>query len=100
MKKLCIFLCGCVVVLPAGAENTFPNGMQFGVGVSGTGGLNVFAGYYNNSLLPVWLRYFGFRIDFASSEPIKSAIDSAIDHYMRDGISVGDGVKIPFLTAC
>ena len=94
MKKLCIFLFCFVTSLPAVAENTFPNGMQFGVGVSGTGGLNVFAGYYNDALWPVWLRYFGARLDFASSDPIKSAIDSVIDHYMRDGISVGDGVKI------
>ena len=36
----------------------------------------------------------GMRIDFATTDPLKSAIDSAIDSYMRDGRDVGDGVKI------
>ena len=88
--------CGFFLMFPfvVMAEASLPYGIQMGVGVSGTGGLNVFAGYYNNSLLPVWLRYLGIRIDFANSDPIKSVIDSAIEHYMRDGIDVGNGVKI------
>lgn len=76
------------------AETSLPNGIQVGVGLSGTGGLNIFAGYYNNKWSPVWLRYFGARLDFASSKPLASALDSALDHIMRDGIDVGDGVKI------
>ncbi len=92
MKKivlLFLFICG-----PAIAENTLANGLQLGIGVSATTGFNVIAGYYNPEISYKWLRHFGARIDFAATAPLKSAIDSAIDSYMRDGRDVGDGVKI------
>ncbi len=76
------------------ADVLWTDGVQFGVGVSATSGFNIFAGYYNNKFESYLLSHFGTRIDFASSDPLKSAIDSAIDSFMRDGVDVGDGVKI------
>ena len=69
-------------------------GVQLGVGVSGITGFNVNAGFYNSDLESVFFRHLGVRVDFADSGALKSAIDSAIDSVMRDGVSVGDGVKI------
>ena len=95
MKKVCLLALILCVPEICIAETYSPIGVQMGVGVSGTGGLNVFAGYYNSKLTaPVWLRYFGARIDYADTGPVKSVIDSAIEHFMQDGVSVGDGVKI------
>ena len=76
--------------MPAMADT----GIDVGIGVSATTGLNLYVGYYNPELESYWLRHFGVRIDYADTGPLKSAIDSAIDSYMRDGRSVGDGVKI------
>lgn len=70
------------------------DGLQVGVGVSALTGLNVSAGFYNKNLESYLGRHFGTRIDFASLDALKSAVDSAIDSYMRDGKDVGDGVKI------
>ncbi|MDW2994801.1 MAG: hypothetical protein R8N24_02115 [Alphaproteobacteria bacterium] len=94
MRKVCVFLFFSLFSAVAMAENSQPIGVQIGVGLSGTGGLNIFAGYHTSKWKPVWLQYFGARIDFAGSKPLKSAIDSAIEHFMRDGIDVGDGVRI------
>ena len=69
-------------------------GAHVGLGVSATTGFNMSVGYYRPDYESYWLRHFGARIDFASTDPLKSAIDSAIDSYMRDGRDVGDGVKI------
>lgn len=69
-------------------------GTQFGVGLSGLTGLNVLGGYYNPESESYLLRRFGVRADLADTDALKSAIDSAIDSFMRDGVAVGDGVKI------
>lgn len=92
MKKI-VFLF-FLISSSAVAENSFPNGLYLGFGASVTSGFNVIAGYYNSEINPAWLRYFGTRIDFATTAPLKSVIDSAIDSYMREGRDVGDGVKI------
>lgn len=76
------------------AKTDFSNGVQLGVGVSVTSGVNVVLGYHNPDYESYFLRRLGARIDFAATDPLKSAIDSAIDSYMRDGRDVGDGVKI------
>ena len=89
MKKI-IVLVFSLFCLPVFAFN----GTQFGVGVSGTSGFNILAGYYNKSSQNYLLRHFGVRFDYANMGPLKSAVDSAIDHIMKDGIDVGDGVKI------
>lgn len=72
----------------------FADGFYIGTGVSATSGLNLITGYYNPDIKPAWLSHFGLRSDFATSNPLKSVIDSAIDSYMRDGRAVGDDVKI------
>ena len=89
MKKICLFLF-CIICMPVYAQT----GVQLGVGVSGITGFNVNAGFYNSGLESVFFRRLGVRVDFADSGALKSAIDSAIDSAMRDGVSVGDGVKI------
>lgn len=80
----------CVMCTPVFAKT----GVQVGVGASGTTGLNISAGFYNRELEHYFWRHFGMRADFASLDPLKSAVDSAIDSFMRDGVDVGDGVKI------
>ena len=85
-----LFLLCLFVVRPVYA---FPDGLQIGFGVSALGGMNVLVGYrYMNS--DSLGGKFAARFDFADTGPLKSAIDSALDHIMRDGIDVGDGVKI------
>ena len=54
-------------------------GLQFGVGMSATTGLNVSAGFYNKDADSYFLRHFGLRVDLASIDALKSAVDSAID---------------------
>ena len=93
MKPLLFFLV-CMPVATVYAGTDFPQGLAFGVGVSALSGLNVMTGYYNKEYESFWLRHFGARIDFATTDPLKSALDSAIESYMDDGVDVGDGVKI------
>ena len=89
VKKL--FVVPCVFIVCN--AHAFPDGVSFGVGISALGGMNVMAGYrYKND--SSWWGRFGMRIDFADTDPLKSAIDSAIDRIMRDGVDVGDGVNI------
>ena len=76
------------------AQTSFPSGLAVGVGASMTSGLNLFAGYHNSFFDSYWARRLGVRADFATSDPLKSAIDSAIESYMKEGRDVGDGVKI------
>ena len=70
------------------------DGLRVGFGVSALTGLNVSAGFYNYDPDSYVGRHFGVRIDYANIDALKSAIDSAIDSFMRDGKSVGDGVQI------
>lgn len=93
MKRLIIFLT-LFITAPVAAATNFPHGLQLGLGVSATGGLNIAFGYYNSQNSGYAASHFGVRADFADVAPLKSAIDSAIDSYMRDGRDIGDGVKI------
>ncbi|MDR0741475.1 MAG: hypothetical protein LBF28_01755 [Rickettsiales bacterium] len=72
----------------------FPRGMQIGVGASVTSGLNGFIGYANKDFESFWWKRIGARFDFATTSPIKSYINSAIDSTLEDGIDVGDGMTI------
>lgn len=92
--RQCILLFVCLPLVAARADTDFPRGLAFGVGMSATSGMNIMAGYHNSAYQSYWLRHFGVRIDFASADPLKSALDSAIESYMDDGVDVGDGVKI------
>lgn len=97
MKRLLsalLILFGLCFDSGASLPDSQPYGVSIGFGVSGTSGLNgVFA--YHDSFADVWWRrYFGVRFDFASTDPLKSEIDSLIESYMRDGRKVADDVFI------
>ena len=124
MKKISVFALLSVLVIPAFAEEAslpeektlnvaaieeatsieqestnpdikFPHGLQLGVGVSATSGLNGFVGYANKSFDSFWLKRLGFRLDFATTSLMKSAINSGVDAFMGDdGIDIGDGLTI------
>lgn len=84
-----------IVAVAGETSNSFPTGLQFGVGLSATSGLNGFVGYANKNYDSFWWKRLGFRFDFASTRPIRSKIDSVIDHYMEDEyIEVGDDVRV------
>lgn len=73
----------------------FPNGLQFGMGVSATSGLNGFVGYNNKKFDSFWWKRLGFRFDFATTRPVKSLIDKGIDKGMgNDGVEIGDYLTI------
>lgn len=92
--KTRLIIIAILFAFPATAGANFSNGIKVGIGVSATSGLNLILGYHNPERLQTWLRKFGVRIDAANTDSLKSAIDSAIDSYMRDGRDVGDGVRI------
>ena len=124
MKKISVFALLSALVIPAFAEEAslpeektlnvaaieeatsieqestnpdikFPHGLQLGVGVSATSGLNGFVGYANKSFDSFWLKRLGFRLDFATTSLMKSAINSGVDAFMGDdGIDIGDGLTI------
>lgn len=93
MKRIVLYTF-LMLSMPAMAETAFPHGMSIGLGASALGGINVSAGFYNPEYESYWARRLGARIDIATTDPLKSAIDSAIDSFMRDGRDIGDGVKI------
>ena len=74
----------------------FPHGLQLGVGVSPTSGLNAFVGYNNKNFNSFWAKRFGIRFDFASYSPIKSTLNKRINSYVDDegGINFEDSLKI------
>lgn len=94
IMKYAHMLCMFFVVSPAVAQTDFLHGLSVGVGVSAVAGINMSLGYHNTEHESYWLRHFGMRIDFADTSALKSALDSAIDSYMRNGRNIGDGVKI------
>lgn len=107
MKKYTISMFGAVAMMAvapcafaddAPVTNTkakFPHGVQIGMGVSATSGLNGFIGYANKDFDSFWAKRFGVRLDFASTRPIKSAINSGVDSFMGDdGIDIGDNLTI------
>ena len=73
----------------------FPHGLQFGVGVSATSGLNGFVGYNNKNFDSFWAKRFGIRFDFASFSPIKNKLNSKINSAVGDeGVEIDDNLKI------
>lgn len=75
-------------------KTKFPRGMQIGLGVSATSGLNGFVGYANKDFESFWWKRLGVRFDFATTSPVKSAINSAIDSALDDGVDIGDNLMI------
>lgn len=118
MKKILCSAVAAMMIVPAtyAAETTTPetitentsdtaiaektscewlHGVQVGLGASATSGLNGFVGYANKDFDSFWLKRFGFRVDFASTRPVKSAINSAVDSAMgSSGIDIGDNLTI------
>lgn len=125
MKKTSIFVILAMLVMPAFAEDAetlpaetidadvasqpivmeetkstnpdikFPHGLELGVGISATSGLNGFIGYANKNFDSFWLKRLGFRADFGTTAPLKSMINSGIDAVMGDeGIDIGEGISI------
>ena len=105
----CLRVCNCIIILyimrclryllflsvvmRVPVAYAYPDGLQIGVGASALSGMNVYVGYKYQAP-ESWMGKFGARFDFADSAALKSAIDSAIDHIMSDGVDVGNGVKI------
>ena len=73
----------------------FPHGMQFGVGISPTSGLNGFIGYNNKNFDSFWAKRFGIRFDFATMSPIKSKLNKRINKAIGDeGVEIEDALTI------
>lgn len=124
MKKISVFALLSALVIPAFAEEAalpeeksldataiekttavekestnpdikFPHGLQLGVGVSASSGLNGFVGYANKNFDSFWLKRLGFRLDFATTSLMKSAIDSGVEAFMgEEGMDIGDGLTV------
>jgi len=76
-------------------ETRFPHGMQLGVGISPTSGLNGFIGYNNKKFESFWAKRFGVRLDFAGYSPIKRKLNKTINNHIDDGgFEIGDDLKI------
>ncbi len=77
----------------------FPHGLQIGVGVSGTTGLNGFIGYNNKKFDSFWWKRLGVRFDFATMSPIKSSLNSRINSAIgNEGIEIDDNLSIEDIT--
>ena len=80
-------------------ETRFPRGLQLGVGVSATSGLNAFVGYNNKKFDSFWAKRFGIRFDFADYSLIKKKLDKEINEAIGDdGVEIKDIVKIDNFT--
>lgn len=93
MKKL-LALASVVAMTATPAFAGLPTGIELGVGVSATTGLNGFVGYANKNFESFWWKRFGVRVDFASTSMLKKPIDSLIDKYMGDGFKVSDNLTV------
>lgn len=104
MKRISIITLLATILTPAFAEDVpvtekvgggFLNGVQIGIGVSGTSGLNGFIGYANKDFDSFWAKRFGIRFDFGTTEPIKTAMNDALNEVVPDdGFEIGDGLAI------
>ncbi len=78
----------------AGIGDYIPSGLEFGVGLSGSTGVNGFVGYANKKAESFWCKRLGVRLDFASTAPIKKTMNNAINNNIQD-IELGDdGIRI------
>ena len=97
MKKLMLLASVAAVASSpayAGLGEYIPTGLELGLGLSATSGVNGFVGYANKNLESFWWKRLGVRLDFASTKPIKGTINSLVDKYMGEGIEVGDNLTI------
>ena len=119
MKKISVISLLALLVMPGFAETTimpvnaatntaietvaktrnpktkFPRGLQLGIGVSPTSGLNGFIGYNNKKFDSFWAKRFGARFDFATYSPIKNKLNRRVNDSIGDeGIEVDDNMKL------
>ena len=81
------------------SKTKFPRGMQIGLGVSPTSGLNMFVGYNNKNFDSFWAKRFGLRLDFATFSPIKSKLNSRINSALGDeGFEIDDNLNVDNLS--
>lgn len=97
MKKL--LACASIAtmtIMPAfaGIGDYIPTGLELGLGLSASSGVNGFVGYANKKFDSFWYKRLGVRLDFATTSPVKSTINSLIDKQMGDGIEIGDHLTI------
>ena len=78
---------------PSNPKARFPHGLQLGVGVSPTSGLNGFVGYNNKNFNSFWAKRFGIRFDFATYSPIRSNLNKRINKQVGD-FEIEDSLKI------
>lgn len=76
------------------SDDSFLTGVKLGAGVSATGGLDAFVGYNNKNFDSFWWKRFGIRLGYATTKPVKSAVNSATDKFMDDGIDIGDNLTV------
>lgn len=105
MKKIFVLPMLSAMVLPAFAQETgtqysnpqtkLPHGLQLGIGVSPSSGLNAFIGYNNKNFNSFWAKRFGVRLDFATYSPIKNKLNREINDSIGDeGIKIDDNLHI------
>jgi hypothetical protein len=82
------------VAVPADAGAAFPHGLELGIGLSATGGVNGFVGYANKKFDSFWLKRLGLRLDLATTAPVESVIGGAIDSALSGGVGLGDGMSV------
>lgn len=81
-------------VVAVKSKTSFPHGLQIGVGLSGTSGLNGFIGYANKNFDSFWAKRFGVRFDFGTMSPIKSKVNNVINDVIGDELEIGDNLAI------
>ena len=87
------------VIKTSNPKTKFPRGLQFGIGVSPTSGLNGFIGYNNKNFNSFWAKRFGVRFDFATYSPIKNKLNSEINESIgAEGIKIEDNLSIDTVT--
>lgn len=80
---------------PSNPKARFPHGLQLGVGISPTSGLNGFVGYNNKNFNSFWAKRFGVRFDFAGYSPVKHYLNKRInEEFKDDGFKIDDTLKI------
>ena len=93
MKKL-LAIASIATMAATPAFALVPDGVELGLGLSASTGLNGFIGYANKNFESFWWKRLGARLDFASTKMIKKPIDSLIDKYMGNGLEIGDNLTI------
>lgn len=76
-------------------KTKFPRGLQLGLGLSPTSGVNGFVGYNNKNFDSFWWKRLGVRFDFASYSPIRNTVNQKINDSMGEkGIEIEKDLHI------